>query len=434
VPAAEAARLFSAYADTPVLALAVSGGSDSLAMLHLAHEALGADKLHVLTVDHSLREGSRAEAEQVAVICAALGVPHHILSWDGQKPASGLQAAAREARYDLMAAWCKAHGVPLLLTAHTMEDQAETVAMRKLRTSSARSLAGIWPETEWKGVRVARPLLAERREGLRDYLRGRSIGWIEDPSNRDPRFERVRVRRSLAADEIEALARKARESRAETLDVEAAVQSFMSRSVSQDRFGLCRICLGPSSRRKPGPMTDAHPDGAAQGDGVGSPSREAIGPGFRRDDGLGGHDETVFTILSETLSRLIALAGSGERPEPAAVQRILREGRRATLGGAVIVFRQAEILVGREPGRIAGEAVVVPEAGHIVWDRRFLVTAPPGALIFAAGPQCPRPMKLIPAFIVAGLPAVKIGAEKPFLPHFHADPRVAVEICERFRL
>ncbi len=129
--------LFARAADQARLALAVSGGSDSMAMLCLAHQWVQegfAPAFCVLTVDHGLRAGSAEESLQVAHWCAEMGFQHHILHWEGAKPATGIQAAARAARYDLMSNWCRRYGVDVLMTAHTLDDQAETVAMRLRRT------------------------------------------------------------------------------------------------------------------------------------------------------------------------------------------------------------------------------------------------------------------------------------------------------------
>ena len=186
------------------IGLAVSGGSDSLALLHLAHQwarPRGA-KLLVLTVDHRLRPAAAAEAAEVARLAGELGLAHQTLAWDAPV---GRQSAARRARHALLAGALRAAGGHLLLTGHTADDQAETVLMRARQGSGWYGLAGmralslspVWPEGE--GVWIARPLLGETREGLRTWLDGQGGGWIEDPSNTNPAFERVRVRARLAA-------------------------------------------------------------------------------------------------------------------------------------------------------------------------------------------------------------------------------------------
>ena len=192
-------KLFAALRGEQHIALAVSGGSDSMALLQLAAQwAKDSVKISVLTVDHGLRPEAAAEANKVAAWCDSLVLDHHTLRWEGMKPKTGLQAKARTARYDLMGNWCKANGVKFLLTGHTLDDQAETVLMRQARTDTAESLAGIWETADWAGVKLFRPLLGQSRSDLRAYLKSLGQPWIDDPSNLDTRFERVRVRRSLA--------------------------------------------------------------------------------------------------------------------------------------------------------------------------------------------------------------------------------------------
>jgi tRNA(Ile)-lysidine synthase len=187
---------------------AVSGGSDSTALLILAHEHLSihapAAKLFAVTVDHSLRPESTSEASQVAQLCKRIGVQHITKRWNGIKPSSGIQAAAREARYDLLSEAATELGAGLVLTGHTQDDQLETVQMRQQR-GEGQGLAGIatatlafrneGPFSVW----FTRPLLILSRAALRDDLSRRGIGWIDDPSNTNTEFERVRARQKLAA-------------------------------------------------------------------------------------------------------------------------------------------------------------------------------------------------------------------------------------------
>ena len=201
------ARVLEARAGEGV-ALAVSGGSDSTALMVLFADWLrqrGADPAAhtVLTVDHRLRPKSAAEAEAVAGLAAKLGFPHATLVWEGPKPQTGLQAAAREARYRLMGEHLRAHGIATLLTAHTRDDQAETLLMRLARGSGLDGLAGIAPSARMGPLLVLRPLLDIPKARLRATLEARGIPWIEDPSNQSPAFERTRLR--AAGDALAAL-------------------------------------------------------------------------------------------------------------------------------------------------------------------------------------------------------------------------------------
>lgn len=185
--------------DEERLGLAVSGGPDSVALLLLAAAAFpGA--VEAATVDHGLRAEAAAEAEMVAGLCRALAVPHVILHVDVAAGGTGLQGEARRARYAALAEWAGAQGLALLATAHHADDQAETILMRLQRGAGLAGLAAIRPvRAEGPDLAVVRPLLGWSRAELASVVAAAGVDAADDPSNRDPRFDRVRMRAFLAA-------------------------------------------------------------------------------------------------------------------------------------------------------------------------------------------------------------------------------------------
>lgn len=179
------------------IALAVSGGADSMAMLLLAAAALPG-RIIAATVDHGLRADAADEAALVAALCAQLGVPHATLAPPAPITGSSVQKGAREARYAALAAWVEASGADALLTAHHADDQAETLLMRLNRASGVAGLSGIRPWRFAGDHPVLRPLLAWRRGDLRAIVSAAGVRWVEDPSNTDPRHDRTRFRELLA--------------------------------------------------------------------------------------------------------------------------------------------------------------------------------------------------------------------------------------------
>lgn len=201
---------------TPI-ALAVSGGPDSMAMLALAHAAFPGG-IAAATVDHGLRPASADEARMVAAWCAGMGIPHRTLRPARRIAGSNVQADARQLRYDLLGQWAIETGAHALLTAHHCDDQAETFLMRARRGSGPAGLGGIrtrwrWERQRWHrgypeagvaavadvaGMTVIRPLLDWRRAELRSIAEQAAIPFVDDPSNANERFDRVRMRQLLA--------------------------------------------------------------------------------------------------------------------------------------------------------------------------------------------------------------------------------------------
>lgn len=174
------------------LGIAVSGGPDSMALLHLAHHAFPG-QIAAATVDHGLRAASADEAAMVADWCASHAIPHATLHPDTQ-PQGNIQAWGRAVRYPLLEAWCAAQGLDLILTAHHADDQLETLLMRLNRGAGLSGLAGVRARTG----RIARPLLGMSKAELLAYAQARGLPYVDDPSNLDPRFDRAALRAQLA--------------------------------------------------------------------------------------------------------------------------------------------------------------------------------------------------------------------------------------------
>ncbi|MEH6526634.1 MAG: tRNA lysidine(34) synthetase TilS [Sneathiella sp.] len=177
------------------LAIAVSGGSDSIALTLLARNWASerAVDLVILTVDHGLRPAAKQEAVTVGTWIKSLGLPHKTLVWTGPHPASGIQSAAREARYQLMAAHCQAENIQALLLGHQLEDQLETFLMRFSKGSGLEGLASMQEDSQQFGIRLIRPLLGFKRQVLRDFLNEKKQPWLEDPSNDNRQYTRTHV-------------------------------------------------------------------------------------------------------------------------------------------------------------------------------------------------------------------------------------------------
>jgi tRNA(Ile)-lysidine synthase len=198
ISARHAKDLFADWKRAPALVLAVSGGPDSVALMWLAarwRRALSrGPRLVAVTVDHGLRAEAAREARDVKRLARALELEHRTMRWSSAKPGSGLPAAARTARYRLLAKAARESGATHILTAHTRDDQAETLLMRMFRGSGIAGLAAMARETEREGVRLARPLLNVSKSQLVATLKKAKVAFADDPTNRDLNFTRPRIR------------------------------------------------------------------------------------------------------------------------------------------------------------------------------------------------------------------------------------------------
>ena len=369
----------------PRAGLAVSGGGDSVALMHLAAR-LGGRALRVATVDHGLRPAATAEVAAVAAAAAALGLPHETLR--PPAPPRPVQAEMREARRALLTDWAGRHGLPVVLTGHTLDDQAETVLMRLSRGGGAEGLAGIPPAPA--GSPFRRPLLGIGRAELRRWLRAEGIGWAEDPSNDDPAHERARVRAVLAALGPDApsaamLARTARR-----MGEAAAALDWAARGLARDA-----VVLSPAG--------DAAIDRAA-----------------------------IDAVPREVARRVlrIALAAVGRRPErprEAALDRALDAvpglgGAGLVLAGCRVRPTERRLRVFREPREAARVVLALGGAeGPARWDRRWTVTSGVGTVTSTLAAGLRRPVAAAEAGIAdlawQSLPAlVSGGAARPLFP------------------
>jgi tRNA(Ile)-lysidine synthase len=405
-------RLFAClFADSPDksdkgYALAVSGGSDSTALMVLVAEWLrlagqSFDAFAVLTVDHRLRPESTSEAGIVARQAIALGFRHATLVWDGDKPRTGLQAAARAARYRLMADYARAHGVGLIATAHTQDDQAETLLMRLARGSGLDGLsamAATAPLQDGESLLIGRPLLDVSKARLQASLRARGIGWIEDPSNASPVFERVRLRAGKPA--------------LEGLGLTPRMLGLSARRLQRVRTALDRWVadvLDPAAG-----IVEVHPCGFFRVD---------------RNRLRALPDE----IVARVLDRLIAAAGgAGETVPLSSLEAILLEVASAQSTGAWTLARARvgatpeRVLIEREPGRDALPVLALASDESVLWDGRFRVAAAArlgaGVEVRALGVDGLRDLRAR-VDIPAGLPVAALRAVPSF---WHGDNLLAV--------
>jgi len=203
ISARHAKALFAGWKAAPALVLAVSGGPDSIALMWLAARwrrgLRKGPRLIAVTVDHGLRAEAAREARDVKRLAGTLELEHHTLRWRGAKPKAGLPAAARDARYRLLAQVARRNAATHIVTAHTRDDQAETLLMRLLRGSGIAGLSAMARESERDGVLLARPLLEISKAQLIATLEKANIAFADDPTNRDKNFTRPRLRELMPA-------------------------------------------------------------------------------------------------------------------------------------------------------------------------------------------------------------------------------------------
>jgi len=383
-------QLFDLLGKSPKLALAVSGGSDSTALMVLAADWAkqnGHSDLCVLTVDHALRENSGIEAKQVYRSAKALGLKCQILTWQHQGQSSRIQENARTARYQLMAEWCRDNDYTGIITAHNSDDQAETLMMRLARGSGVDGLAAMAAKTELFATTIYRPLLDVSRTDLRAVLIKAKHDWIEDPCNEDTKFERVRIRQTIENLEKSGLEKTSLTLSAKRLQrarsaLEVMTDSFMTQAVTVFNTGHCEIDR---------PAFKALPD----------------------------------EIAIRALSRLIMWAGGAQiAVRMSKVERLLdvlgqQKTDKHTLAGAQIAARKNTLIIGREFGRIE----TAMQTGVTNWDNRFVFTEPQNVApygLFIDTDQRSRPPEL-PHFVTCALPVFHNKKGTITVPHLDCN-------------
>lgn len=321
------------------IAVAVSGGGDSMALLHIVARIQiprGAS-VHAVTVDHRLRPEAAEEARFVARFCETLGVAHDTLVWEHGAIAGNLQDQARRARYSLIGEWARTKGVAHVLLGHTADDQAETFLMGLAREAGIDGLSGMRRTWEQGGILWMRPCLATPRGALRAYLNREDIGWIEDPSNEDPRFQRVRARRALAA-----LA---------PLGVSAEGLARVASNLALARADLVELAHRASREIA---RTEA---GAVILD---------------RAKWMRAGNDTRRRILVAAL-RWVSSAEYAPRAEQIArLEEAIRQGRHTTLAGCRVRATDDAVQVSREAKAVAG----LESPTDAIWDGRWRLTGP----------------------------------------------------------
>jgi tRNA(Ile)-lysidine synthase len=332
------------------IAVAVSGGSDSLAALHLMARAAVKRGwvVHAVTVDHRLRPEAADEAAFVASVCAGIGVSHQTLIWDHGEVVGNVMDMARRARYRLIGDWARGLGIKYVVLGHTANDQAETFLMELARAAGLDGLSGMRDGWWEGGAFFTRPFLNTTREALRSFLRSEGCAWIEDPTNDDDSFARIKARRALVALQplgitVETLARVA-----DNLDMaRSVVQAATTKAaakVVEERAGGLRL------------------------------------------------DRAAFEGLQMEVQRQLLIAclgwvsGAAYAPRGRALDRVqmgIMLGKDATLSGCRIRVTETEVRIVREPHAVA--LVVCPP--DRLWDGRWTVEGPaePGLEVRALG-------------------------------------------------
>lgn len=370
--------------EIPALAVAVSGGADSIALALLAKEWADARQIPLVafTVDHALRPESADEAAQVAAWLAPHGITHRILHWEHREvPTANLQAAARCARYRLLAEACADAGIRHLLLAHHRDDQAETFLIRLHRGSGVDGLAAMRPVSQQGALTVLRPLLDVPKSALVEYLQARNQPWVEDPSNQQLRHTRVKMRQALPA--LEAATGITAHHFSATASRMARASDYLRQQTALAR----EACL------------TLHDEGYIT---LHLPEYRLL------------HPEIALRVLADVFRLMNHDAYRPRFSELEALHSALPEAR--TLGGCRFIPKHDKMLVVRELAHIA-PPLELPINTPIIWDGRFIVIAlHAGLSIRHAGTELPEDAEGLKAVLHA-CPVIHGLENAVFHPH-----------------
>lgn len=321
------------------IGVAVSGGGDSVALLHLLSVCFeGEDvELRVVTVDHGLRPEAAQEAEQVGQLAAKLGLVHNTLHWHDWDGLGNLQDQARRARYRLLANWCEQNDIRTLALGHTADDQAETVLMRLARGAGVSGLSAMQPERQIGSVTVLRPVLAVSRAELRQFLSEQGVCWVEDPTNHDLRYDRIKARQALTS--------------LTELGLTDASLSMVARNMRQAREAL-----------------NWHAHEVAQ-------KITSFDAGDVLFDANGFENLPFETRRRLLVTAILWVTGADYAPRRASVEHVLEaigQDRTGTVGGCQIVRHRGNLRICREFNAIRDLSTSV----NNVWDKRWRVNGP----------------------------------------------------------
>lgn len=339
-------KFFDTYGiDDPVIAAGVSGGADSLALvLRLQDWAQeNGRRIVALTVNHGLRPEAGEESAYVAQLMKRRDIEHHTLLWEGEKPQTGIENAARKARYELLFGWCRQNNVRVLATGHHRRDQAETFLLRLQRGSGLYGLCGISPVSVREGITVIRPQLDKDPEELRNWLKSCGISWAEDASNQCEDFMRVRMRKFLP--ELEKAVGISEQRLAETAAILARTREYLEFE--------CQRFIENSVRFYDGCVAGVKDTAAAN-----------------------WHPELGFRVMGQLIRQI---GGQDYPPEAEELRRLLQAVKSpgfggCTLGGCEIIYKSPRLWIIPEM-RVAAPAKNLMEKflqSHPQYDTNFL--------------------------------------------------------------